>query len=35
VPHIEECFIDSLHPNAYGCELMAQGIADFMKKIKF
>lgn len=35
VPHINECFIDSLHPNAYGCELMAQGIADFMKKIKF
>ena len=35
VPHINECFIDSLHPNAYGCELMAQGISDFMKKIKF
>ena len=35
VPHIAECFIDYVHPNAYGSELMAEGIYSFMKKIKF
>ena len=35
VPHISQCFLDYTHPNAYGSELMAQGIYEFMKKIKF
>ena len=35
VPHIEECYLDPVHPNAYGNEHMAQGIFSFMKKIKF
>ncbi|MBQ8393731.1 MAG: hypothetical protein IJX51_08225 [Clostridia bacterium] len=35
VPHIQECFTDCIHPNAYGSELMAQGIFEHMKKIKF
>ena len=33
--HISECYLDPVHPNAYGSELMAQGISDFMKKIRF
>ncbi len=35
VSHIQECYLDCVHPNAYGSELMAQGIYEFMKKIKF
>ncbi len=35
VPHIPECFLDYVHPNAYGSELMAEGIYKFMKEIKF
>ncbi len=35
VPHIKECFVDLVHPNAYGNELMAENIKKFMKKIKF
>lgn len=35
VPHIEECFCDKLHPNAYGSLLYAQGIARAIKEIRF
>ena len=35
VPHVFECFCDKLHPNEYGCLLLATNIRNEMKKIKF
>ena len=35
VPHVNECFIDKIHPNAYGCELMASTLAYILKEINF
>lgn len=35
VPHINECFVDKIHPNAYGCELLASTLAYILKEIKF
>ncbi len=35
VPNVEECFCDKLHPNEYGCLLLAQNLHKIMKKIKF
>ncbi|MBQ7907289.1 MAG: SGNH/GDSL hydrolase family protein [Clostridia bacterium] len=35
VPNIDECFIDKIHPNAYGCQLLADNLATVMKDIKF
>lgn len=35
VPHIEQCFYDKIHPNAYGCELLASALAYIMKEIDF
>ena len=35
VPNVEECFCDKIHPNEYGCLLLAQGIYKIIKKVKF
>ena len=35
VPNIDECFVDKIHPNAYGCQLLAENLAKIMKDIKF
>lgn len=35
VPHIEECFCDSLHPNAYGSLLYAQSVARAIREARF
>lgn len=35
VPHVHECFVDKIHPNAYGCELMANNLAFIFKEIGF
>lgn len=35
VPNVEECFCDKLHPNEYGCILLAQNLYKIIKKIKF
>lgn len=35
MPNVEECFCDKLHPNEYGCLLLARSIYKEMKKIKF
>lgn len=35
VPNVFECFCDKLHPNEYGCLLLATNIHKEMKKIKF
>ncbi len=35
VPHVHECFVDKIHPNAYGCELMASKLANIIKDINF
>ncbi|MBO5110576.1 MAG: hypothetical protein J6D21_07660 [Clostridia bacterium] len=35
VPHISECFIDDLHPNAYGAHLYAESIARFIRHTRF
>ncbi len=35
MPNVEECLSDGVHPNAYGSELLATNLAEFMKEIKF
>ena len=35
VPNVCECFCDKLHPNEYGCLLLAMNLQKEMKKIKF
>ena len=35
VPKVEECFCDKIHPNEYGCLLIAQNLYKIIKKIKF
>ncbi len=35
VPNVDECFSDKVHPNAYGSELLATNLYNFIKKIKF
>lgn len=35
IPHVDECFCDKIHPNDYGCELMASKLVKIMKDIKF
>ena len=35
LPNVAECFCDKLHPNEYGCLLLATNIHKEMKKIKF
>lgn len=35
VPNVDDCFCDRLHPNKYGCEILANNIYNTMKKIKF
>ena len=35
MPHVEECCCDKLHPNEYGCLLLAQSIYKEIKKFKF
>lgn len=33
VPNVEECFCDKIHPNEYGCLLLAQGLHKIMKRV--
>ena len=35
VPQVEECFCDKIHPNEYGCLLLAENLFKIIKKIKF
>ena len=35
VPNVEECYCDKLHPNEYGCLMLATNLYKEMKKIKF
>ncbi len=35
VPCVEECFCDKIHPNEYGCLLLAQNLYNIIKRIKF
>lgn len=35
VPNVEDCYCDKLHPNEYGCLLLAQNLYKEMKKVKF
>ncbi len=35
VPHVHECYHDKIHPNAYGCELLANNLAFIFKEIGF
>ena len=35
VPNVDECFVDKIHPNAYGCELMANNLAFIFKELNF
>lgn len=35
IPPVKECFLDSAHPNAYGCELMASNLARIFKELNF
>lgn len=35
VPNVHECYVDKIHPNAYGCELLATNIANIFKDLKF
>lgn len=35
VPNVEDCYCDKLHPNEYGCLLLARNLHKEMKKIKF
>ena len=35
VPNVEECFCDKIHPNAYGCELLANNLAFIFKELNF
>ncbi len=35
VPHVYECFCDKLHPNAYGCLLLATNLCKEMKRVGF
>ncbi len=35
VPCVEECFCDKIHPNEYGCLLLAENLYKIIKKIKF
>ena len=34
IPNVEECFCDKLHPNEYGCLLLAQNLYRIIRKIK-
>ena len=35
VPCVEECFCDKIHPNEYGCLLLAENLFKIINKIKF
>ena len=35
IPHISECFLDTVHPNAYGAYLYAESIARTIRAIRF
>lgn len=35
VPNVNECFVDKIHPNAYGAELLATNLANIFKDLKF
>ncbi len=35
VPNVEDCYCDKIHPNEYGCLLLAENLYKEMKKIKF
>lgn len=35
VPNVNECFVDKIHPNSYGCELLATNLAFIFKEIGF
>ena len=35
VPLVNECFCDKIHPNEYGCLLLAQNLYKIIKKIRF
>ena len=35
VPHISECFLDNLHPNAWGMELYAKHLVEKVRALKF
>ena len=35
LPNVFDCFCDKLHPNEYGCAVLAKNIQGEMKKIKF
>ena len=35
LPNVDECYCDKLHPNEYGCLMLAQNLYKEMKKIKF
>lgn len=35
VPNVEECFCDKIHPNEYGCLLLAENLHKIIKKVKF
>lgn len=35
IPNVDECFCDRLHPNEYGCLLLAEKIFEEMKKLSF
>lgn len=35
VPHVLPCYCDKLHPNEYGCLMLASNLHKEMKKIKF
>lgn len=35
LPNVEECLCDKVHPNEYGCYMIAKGIYAKMKEVKF
>lgn len=35
VPCVDECFADKIHPNEYGCLLLAKNLYKIIKKVKF
>lgn len=35
VPNVLECFCDKLHPNEFGCLLLAKNLQNEMKRVKF
>ncbi len=35
VPNVQECFVDKIHPNAYGSELYASNLAFVLREIGF